>query len=96
MKVVFYTIGCPQCLLVERKLKEKCIPYDEKNDIEEMINFLSFQNKYDFASKLYNDYRNDLEKNNYIASMVCHFIILIGQEDYEELDFEEEEDDEQH
>ena len=37
MKVVFYTIGCPQCLLVERKLKEKCIPYEEKNDIEEMI-----------------------------------------------------------
>ena len=37
MKVVFYTIRCPQCLLVERKLKEKCIPYDEKNDIEEMI-----------------------------------------------------------
>lgn len=37
MKVVFYTIGCPQCLLVERKLKEKCISYDEKNDIEEMI-----------------------------------------------------------
>ena len=37
MKVVFYTIDCPQCLLVERKLKEKCIPYEEKNDIEEMI-----------------------------------------------------------
>lgn len=37
MKVVFYTIGCPQCLLVERKLKEKCIPYEEKTDIEEMI-----------------------------------------------------------
>ena len=37
MKVVFYTIGCPQCLLVERKLTEKWIPYDEKNDIEEMI-----------------------------------------------------------
>ena len=37
MKVVFYTIDCPQCLLVERKLKEKCIPYEEKTDIEEMI-----------------------------------------------------------
>ena len=37
MKVVLYTIGCPQCLLVERKLKEKCIPYEEKTDIEEMI-----------------------------------------------------------
>ena len=37
MKVVFYTIGCPQCLLVERKLKEKHIQYAEKNDIEEMI-----------------------------------------------------------
>ena len=37
MKVVFYTIGCPQCLLVERKLKEKHIQYEEKNDIEEMI-----------------------------------------------------------
>lgn len=61
------------------------------NDIEEMINFLSFQNKYDFANKLYNDYRNDLEKNNYIASMVCHFIILIGQEDYEELELVKEE-----
>ena len=37
MKVVFYTTGCPQCVLGERKLKEKCIPYEEKNDIEEMI-----------------------------------------------------------
>ena len=37
MKVVFYTIGCPQCLLMERKLKEKHIQYEEKNDIEEMI-----------------------------------------------------------
>ena len=37
MKVVFYTVGCPQCLLVERKLKEKHIQYEEKNDIEEMI-----------------------------------------------------------
>lgn len=61
------------------------------NDIEEMINFLSFQNKYDIANKLYNDYRIDLEKNNYIASMVCHFIILIGQEDYEELELVKEE-----
>jgi len=37
LKVIFYSTHCPKCTILERKLKDKNIEYDEVNDIELMI-----------------------------------------------------------
>jgi glutaredoxin len=36
MKVVFYSTHCPQCKVLETKLKQKNISYEEVNDVEVM------------------------------------------------------------
>lgn len=36
MKVVFYTIGCPKCRVLESKLKTKKVVFEECRDIEIM------------------------------------------------------------
>ena len=36
MKVVFYTIGCPKCRVLESKLKAKKVDFEECRDIEIM------------------------------------------------------------
>ncbi len=36
MKVVFYTIGCPKCRVLESKLKAKKVVFEECRDIEIM------------------------------------------------------------
>lgn len=36
--IVLYTIGCPQCNALERKLEEKGIKYERNTDVEEMMN----------------------------------------------------------
>jgi len=35
-KIILYTIGCPKCHQLERKLNEKGVQYDICTDIEEM------------------------------------------------------------
>ena len=37
-EIVLYTIGCPKCIALERKLKEKNIKYIKNEDVEEMFN----------------------------------------------------------
>ena len=36
MKVIFYSTHCPKCRVVEMKLKQKGIEYEERDDVEEM------------------------------------------------------------
>lgn len=36
MTVILYSTHCPKCNVLEKKLKQKNIPYEEINDIEEM------------------------------------------------------------
>lgn len=36
--IVLYTVGCPQCNALERKLDEKGITYERNIDVEEMMN----------------------------------------------------------
>ena len=36
MKVVFYTIDCPKCRVLESKLKAKMVAFEECRDIEIM------------------------------------------------------------
>ena len=38
MKVILYSTHCPKCRVLETKLSQKCISYDEINDIELMQN----------------------------------------------------------
>lgn len=33
MKVILYSTHCPRCNVLEKKLKQKNIPYEEVNDI---------------------------------------------------------------
>ena len=35
--VILYTIGCPKCKVLERKLKDKNIEYEEVDNEEEML-----------------------------------------------------------
>lgn len=35
-EVVLYSTHCPMCMLLEKKLKDKHIEYQEVNDVEEM------------------------------------------------------------
>lgn len=60
MKICLYTIGCPRCLILEKKLEEAKIPYDiitdEKTIAQENITIvpvLKIDNKlYDFAESI--------------------------------------------
>lgn len=36
MKVVLYSTHCPRCKVLESKLKQMGIPYEEVNDVETM------------------------------------------------------------
>ena len=36
MKVILYSTHCPQCCVLEKKLKQKNISYEEVNDIKIM------------------------------------------------------------
>lgn len=36
MNVVFYTIGCPRCVMLQKLLDQKQIDYQMCNDVEEM------------------------------------------------------------
>lgn len=36
MKVVLFSTHCPKCKVIEKKLKEKNISYNEVNDVESM------------------------------------------------------------
>lgn len=36
MTVVLYSTHCPKCSVIEKKLKQKNISYEEVNDIEKM------------------------------------------------------------
>ena len=35
--IKFYTTHCPRCSVIEKKLKEKNIQYEEITDVEEML-----------------------------------------------------------
>ena len=37
-KVIFHSSHCPRCLVLEKKLKEKGIQYEENNDVQVMLN----------------------------------------------------------
>lgn len=37
-KVVFHSSHCPRCQVLEKKLKDKGIEYEENNDIQVMLN----------------------------------------------------------
>ena len=37
MKVDLFTTHCPKCLILEEKLKQKNIEYEEHTDVDEMI-----------------------------------------------------------
>ena len=36
MKVIFYSTHCPRCMILEKKLAQKNISYEEINDVEIM------------------------------------------------------------
>ena len=36
-KIVFFSTHCPKCRVVEMKLKQKNIHYEENNDVEYML-----------------------------------------------------------
>lgn len=33
MEVIFYSTHCPKCIVLEKKLKQKNVPYVEVNDV---------------------------------------------------------------
>lgn len=37
INIIFYTIGCPQCSVLKRKLDEKGIQYEKNESVEEML-----------------------------------------------------------
>lgn len=37
MEIILYSTHCPRCTVLETKLKQKNIEYEECNDIEEML-----------------------------------------------------------
>ena len=37
MKIIFYSTHCPKCRMLEMKLKQKSIVYEECNDVSEML-----------------------------------------------------------
>lgn len=36
-KIILYSTHCPKCTILEKKLKDKGVPYSEINDANEMI-----------------------------------------------------------
>ena len=57
-EVVLYTTHCPICMLLEKNLKDKNIPYTENNNVEEMkslgfssVPVLKVDNKYMMATE---------------------------------------------
>lgn len=36
MKVTFFSTHCPKCLVLEKKLQQKNVTYDEVNDVDVM------------------------------------------------------------
>lgn len=36
-KIIFHSSHCPRCLILEKKLKEKGIQYEENNDVQVML-----------------------------------------------------------
>lgn len=36
-KIVFHSSHCPRCLILEKKLKEKGVQYEENNDVQVML-----------------------------------------------------------
>ncbi len=38
MNIILYSTGCPRCSVLEKKLKQKDIPYTEVNDVPTMLN----------------------------------------------------------
>lgn len=36
-KIILYSTHCPKCKILEKKLKDKGVPYSEINDANEMI-----------------------------------------------------------
>lgn len=38
MNVILYTTHCPKCSILEKKLNEKNISFDERTDVDEMLN----------------------------------------------------------
>lgn len=35
--IIFYSTHCPKCKILELKLKQKSIEYEENNDVDEML-----------------------------------------------------------
>ena len=35
--IILYSTHCPKCIMLERKLKEKNIEYEEVNDVDKML-----------------------------------------------------------
>ena len=38
MDIILYSTHCPKCNMIEKKLKEKNIPYTVNTDVNEMLN----------------------------------------------------------
>lgn len=38
MEVILYTTHCPKCMVIEKKLQQKNIPFELCEDLEELIN----------------------------------------------------------
>ena len=34
---ILFTTGCPKCNMLKKKLKENKIPYEEDNDVEQLL-----------------------------------------------------------
>lgn len=37
-KIILYSTHCPKCIILEKKLKDKGVTYDEVNDVDYMVN----------------------------------------------------------
>lgn len=36
-KIILYSTHCPKCKILEKKLKDKGVPYSEVNDVDYMV-----------------------------------------------------------
>ena len=36
-RVILYSTGCPKCMILKKKLDEKGVAYDVKQDVDEML-----------------------------------------------------------
>ena len=37
-KIILYTTDCPRCLVIEKKMSAKNIPFEKEYDIDKMLN----------------------------------------------------------